>query len=280
MAQIGEHSTTDFALEYLESLLAGTATSEMRRTVFAASAISTGGSFSLQLLAHVVITNIYYLLSHLTDSRFHQTGQSLNSIVKIIDTFAQEARIFAAVAPLPVFGETDLASTSASLADGYAFTKDHANSDGLQRPPESDLFGFTHDQLQQAAKELLPVSQRALTHAHIGGAMLSLLSPAMDEALLQTLVYNLNESRRLGFHASKDDDLLLVKLNIRVARVNVRSFLPSTIDLSNQIQFPAAFCGGSSSSSELRAGSANDRRSAEIVGGRLRCRTFFIGGLC
>lgn len=51
--QIGKHFTTDSALETWESTLAGRSTSHLRKTVFAAAAISNGGAFSLQLLAYV-----------------------------------------------------------------------------------------------------------------------------------------------------------------------------------------------------------------------------------
>lgn len=73
----------------------------------------------------------------------------------------------------------------------------------------SDQWMFTHDQLQQAAKILLPVSQRALVHAQIGAALSAL--DRRDEAWLQCLVYNLNESRLLGLRASREDDLSLSK---------------------------------------------------------------------
>lgn len=85
----------------------------------------------------------------------------------------------------------------------------------LQSPPvlpvslDSDQWMFTHDQLQQAAKILLPVSQRALVHAQIGAALSTL--PKRDEAVLQCLVYNLNESRLLGLRSSREDDLSLSK---------------------------------------------------------------------
>lgn len=52
--RINKLSTTDSALEFWESLLAGRSTTDMRKTVFAAAAISTGGAFSLKLLAYVV----------------------------------------------------------------------------------------------------------------------------------------------------------------------------------------------------------------------------------
>lgn len=256
MAQIGEHSSTDSALEYLESLLAGTATSEMRRTVFAASAISTGGAFSLQLLAHVV--SAYHRLSDTNGSSFYQTGQSLNSIAKLIDTFAQEAQIFTPVAPLAVFGENEREDPFIPRVENYEYMEDYTIPDSFQRSPKSDLFAFTHDQLQQAAKDLLPVSQRAVMHAHIGGEMLTLLSPTMDEVLLQILVYNLNESRLLGFCASKEDDLLLIELNIRVARVEV-SVVLSTLGFMHQCRILATFCCGSSGSSTSRTSSEDDR---------------------
>lgn len=70
---------------------------------------------------------------------------------------------------------------------------------------ESDLWAFTHDQLQQAAKELLPMSQCSLMHFQIGTALRNLAN--RDESTLQCIVYNLNESRRLGLRASPEDDL-------------------------------------------------------------------------
>lgn len=118
-----------------------------------------------------------------------------------------------------------------------AHKPDFTSSSDLRYALESDVWTFTHDQLQQAAKELLPISQRALVHSQIGTALLAFAG--RDEAALQCIVYNLNESRRLGLRASPQDDLHLgkslsrfnadmsliyhrtVKLNMGAAKANV-----------------------------------------------------------
>ncbi|KZP22944.1 hypothetical protein FIBSPDRAFT_469641 [Athelia psychrophila] len=196
--RIGRHSTTDSALETWESILAGRFTSRLRKTVFAAAAISTGGAFSLQLLAYV-------------------TEQPFKDVEKLTETFAQEAKVFSRVA-------SHLASHSPSVAMvdsiAEAHKPDFNSSPDMRYLLESDLWTFTHDQLQQAAKELLPISQRALVHSQIGTALLALAD--RDEATLQCIVYNLNESRRLGLRASREDDLDLVKLNMEAAKANLR----------------------------------------------------------
>lgn len=122
-----------------------------------------------------------------------------------------------------------------SIAEAHK--PDFNSSPDMRYLLESDLWTFTHDQLQQAAKELLPISQRALVHSQIGTALLALAD--RDEATLQCIVYNLNESRRLGLRASREDDLDLgkslsgfiadmaliyhrpVKLNMEAAKANV-----------------------------------------------------------
>lgn len=80
---------------------------------------------------------------------------------------------------------------------------------------------FVHDQLQQAAQMLLPLSERALVHSQVGDALSTLQGRSMGEATLQCLVYNLNESRRLGLRAPKEEDLKLIRLNILAAKANV-----------------------------------------------------------
>lgn len=91
----------------------------------------------------------------------------------------------------------------------------------MQQSLDSDQWTFTHDQLQQAAKMLLPVTQSALVHSQVGAALSMLEERNASEATLQCLVYNLNESRRLGLRMSKEDDLKLIRLNIRAAKANV-----------------------------------------------------------
>ncbi|KAF7986721.1 hypothetical protein HWV62_20268 [Athelia sp. TMB] len=163
--RIGNHSTTDSALEFWESILAGRSTSHLRKTVFAAAAISAGGAFSLQLLAYV-------------------TEQPTKDVAKLIETFAQEAKVFSHV-------KTNVAShsPSATLTDvdiSEAFEPDFSLPPDMQQWLDADLWTFTHDQVQQAAKELLPISQRAAMHSQIGTALLTLAD--RNESMLQCIL--------------------------------------------------------------------------------------------
>ncbi|KAF7986847.1 hypothetical protein HWV62_12562 [Athelia sp. TMB] len=200
IARINKLSSTDSALEFWESLLAGRSTTDMRKIVFSAAAISTGGSFSVQTLAHV-------------------TQQPLENVTKLIETFARETRVFTCVS-VHHLGLTS-PPTLPKIISTARVTDPPLPLSVLPTLLDSDQWMFTHDQLQQAAKILLPASQRAIVHAQIGAALRTF--PTRNESGLQCLVYNLNESRILGLRASREDDLSLIQLNIQAAKANLRS---------------------------------------------------------
>lgn len=118
---------------------------------------------------------------------------------------AQEARVFSCVATQPL--GLHLPSETISAIITTKPKSESALPPELQRSLDSDQWMFTHDQLQQAANILLSVSQRALVHSEIGAALIAI--PKRDEVALQCLVYNLNESRRLGFRNARETDLAL-----------------------------------------------------------------------